>query len=1059
MSKTPISASYGLTLYGTDGQYHSQPASAPSAPTGVTVGTTTTSTAPISWTASTAGTYSIAGYYVLVNGTLAATVSSGTSTTLTGLSAGTSYTVTVEAYDSQGTPLVSAASSPVTATTASASAGQPLTFQPVYDLVGAMSVPVTGASYSGTTATLTFSTPSSGAISTTHSATFASGSASITSNNNLVANQAVLFLAGTGALPSNIVPGTLYYVSATGLTTSAFKVSATPNGTPIVATGSPVSGTTVTIPMLVTVQGIGTATAYNGTFIATGGSSTSVTYNLPTAPSGTPTYSGAYLTITQAIALTDASGNNPVVGTAFSAAVQVQGGSPPYTYSFYQSPQATTIAGSGAYGYTGTTQNVWSINATTGVVTGTPGITEADALYVQVTDSAGTIIQSIFALGVLTAGVGQGVYPSLAGTALRNAIMANTPGGVQSIPSWLTTAPTGYTIAYPTAPNTLTTGQQTVTAITSYSNVVNIPGGTTPFTCSTSNTHYILQGNLACPGVAITIGAAVQNILIDLNGYTITYATANVTPVSQYSIDACGIGLGAGYTYGGNGSIEIINGTIQSGAGRTTNAIQGLYGIAPCPIRIYQVAATGGVNLYLRGLYLKWNNYSAAALGISSSTLNNASLIEYCTFEDYGWIIQNRTSGIYATGDFDGFFNIRNCKFLSIRHVAIGPSANVYDNEIWLDSWATNSACVSVETTSMNGTSFGMQVYSNNMYMTGCHPQSCFVGAQNTSANPANIYGNWMEGMYSRVGNTLPSATGGLDDAENYADGLTMKFGNPAYTNVYNNMMWTHAKFATMWNANTNVYQNSTARGLYYEGSQNLNVQANNYTGNLMAAVSADGNASCFVLGCGGNGNGLSFSGNRLITNRLHFNFAQEYDYSTGLTNNPTLTGNYIELTSVGGGLNYQTFSNQAELTWGSLTITSASVSGNVVTLNYANTTSSLGFGAPFTVSGVSGGSGINGSFPGSAVISITTTSMQYTSVGASGSGTGGTLSGEVVVGATLTGNTWVHGTWNGTTTPAGFTGTITGASGGASGTTPVSYGNLGPNMSYSFVNEPGAIL
>ena len=121
MSKTPISASYGLTLYGTDGQYHSQPASAPSAPTAVTVGATTTSSAAISWTASIAGTYSIAGYYVLVNGTLAATVSSGTSTTLTGLSAGTSYTVTVEAYDSQGTPLVSAASSPVTATTASAS--------------------------------------------------------------------------------------------------------------------------------------------------------------------------------------------------------------------------------------------------------------------------------------------------------------------------------------------------------------------------------------------------------------------------------------------------------------------------------------------------------------------------------------------------------------------------------------------------------------------------------------------------------------------------------------------------------------------------------------------------------------------------------------------------------------------------------------------------------------------------------------------------------------------------------------------------------------------------
>jgi len=92
------------------------PGVAPNAPTGLTVGTTTTTTVPLSWTAaSTSGTYAVAGYYVLRNGTQVGSWAS-TSYTDTGLSAATSYTYTVEAYDSNGD--VSAASSSVTATTA-----------------------------------------------------------------------------------------------------------------------------------------------------------------------------------------------------------------------------------------------------------------------------------------------------------------------------------------------------------------------------------------------------------------------------------------------------------------------------------------------------------------------------------------------------------------------------------------------------------------------------------------------------------------------------------------------------------------------------------------------------------------------------------------------------------------------------------------------------------------------------------------------------------------------------------------------------------------------------
>jgi len=93
------------------------PGVAPNAPTGLTVGATTTTTVPLTWTASTtSGTYAVAGYDVLRNGTQVGTTTTA-SYTDTGLSAGTSYTYTVKAYDTDAD--VSAASSSVVGTTTS----------------------------------------------------------------------------------------------------------------------------------------------------------------------------------------------------------------------------------------------------------------------------------------------------------------------------------------------------------------------------------------------------------------------------------------------------------------------------------------------------------------------------------------------------------------------------------------------------------------------------------------------------------------------------------------------------------------------------------------------------------------------------------------------------------------------------------------------------------------------------------------------------------------------------------------------------------------------------
>jgi chitinase len=89
---------------------------APSTPTGLTVTGTTSSSASLSWTAST-DNVGVTGYDVYRAAVLVATVP-GTTYTDTGLTASTAYTYTVKAHDAAGN--ASAASNQVTATTTAA---------------------------------------------------------------------------------------------------------------------------------------------------------------------------------------------------------------------------------------------------------------------------------------------------------------------------------------------------------------------------------------------------------------------------------------------------------------------------------------------------------------------------------------------------------------------------------------------------------------------------------------------------------------------------------------------------------------------------------------------------------------------------------------------------------------------------------------------------------------------------------------------------------------------------------------------------------------------------
>lgn len=115
-----------LSLIGPGGA----PVTVPAAPAGLTAGTPTATSVPLSWTASSGAT----GYQVYRGGTKVASVT-GTSTTVTGLTASTAYSFQVTATNSAGESAKSAAVAATTAATGSTGGGNGAGL-PAHALVG-----------------------------------------------------------------------------------------------------------------------------------------------------------------------------------------------------------------------------------------------------------------------------------------------------------------------------------------------------------------------------------------------------------------------------------------------------------------------------------------------------------------------------------------------------------------------------------------------------------------------------------------------------------------------------------------------------------------------------------------------------------------------------------------------------------------------------------------------------------------------------------------------------------------------------------------------------------
>ena len=253
--------------------------------------------------------------------------------------------------------------------------------------------------------------------------------------------------------------------------------------------------------------------------------------------------------------------------------------------------------------------------------------------------------------------------------------------------------------------------------------VVRVPDdlpGSTPYTLDQADTYYLLTEDITAPATVFNI--AESNITLDLGGHIIIYDNVADSPdpappgsESTWGWFAlpgpCGIRTADGKT------VQIVNGVIKQGAGSGGAMNAGYF---PVVSRRPRNAEYAGLTIEYTGTHIT---------GILLDSTYEGNHIHHNVIVDRGTEIEDRHVGVdginfNVTPGITTTSSIHHNLIKRVRHRGIRPSSNteVYSNEIYIDSWATNSYGVMYYSSNSERPVHDISIHDNRIFGTGYHP-------------------------------------------------------------------------------------------------------------------------------------------------------------------------------------------------------------------------------------------------------------------------------------------------------------------------------------------------
>ena len=346
------------------------------------------------------------------------------------------------------------------------------------------------------------------------------------------------------------------------------------------------------------------------------------------------------------------------------------------------------------------------------------------------------------------------------------------------------------------------------------------------------DTEYILTNDINADGTAFRITGS--NITLNLNGYKVVYLNKNGTTQTN----------GVLLDWNVN-NVSIMNGKIVQGEGRCLNEFNtGTeahdFGNACNPIYARPTS-----NLEIAGLEIVYKARDTGGIFLNDG--GNAYIYNN-TLHDLGDQITNRHQGVDAIKAVN-FRNvvahhnlIKRARQVGIRTAA---GSEVYNNEIHIDSNATNSSGINVA---------GGSVHHNKVYGVGIHPIGIWPGSD------IKVYSNYVDIESTRSG---------------------VEYESPGAACV--RMTWYNDNVEVMYNTFV-LHESGNFKGrALWLGLLDPKQKAE-FHNNVIIANNRDGKAkaAAIAVDCNNESPNLVFRNNKVISNWGNVVLSDEYGWANG---------------------------------------------------------------------------------------------------------------------------------------------------------------------------------